>query len=195
VSTWHSEQVTLKPGGFGMHVVQMGRILAWAVLLGACAGASSAQSGEPSLQPVDGPGVLKHVRESKARFVLVNVWATWCGPCREEFPELLQFARAHQKEGLELMLVSADFVEESAEAVAFLKSQGVTWPSWIQSGAEHAFVEALHPAWSGALPATFLFDRGTQVGFWQGRIRLEELEQALAYRRKTSEHSPQERSK
>src|SRR6266567_2193287 len=93
----------------------MGR--AWAAafaiaLLAGCArhgGSGRAAPGAGPLLAADAARVLGAVREPGARAVLVNVWATWCQPCREEFPELMRVARENRPRGLRLLFVSDDF--------------------------------------------------------------------------------------
>lgn len=118
----------------------------------------------PAPQPATGPEVLEAVRTAQKPVVVVNVWATWCIPCREEFPDLLKLRRAYRDRGVEVLFVSGDFAGERDQAAAFLTEQGVDFPTYIKSGDDMAFIDTLDPKWSGALPATFVFDR-------RGRLR------------------------
>lgn len=113
-----------------------------------------------------------------ARATLLNVWASWCGPCREEFPALL--AVAHRHPDVRLVLVSADFPEQRAEAEKFLASHGVRDTTYLKSGADQEFIDGLDQAWTGALPATLVFDAsGRIVDFWQGAADSTRFEAAL----------------
>src|SRR5436190_20066048 len=75
--------------------------------------------------PATADRVLQAVREPGAKAVLVNVWGTWCAPCRAEFPGLMQVARELRPEGLRVVLVSADFDESLPKAREFLAEHGV----------------------------------------------------------------------
>ena len=101
--------------------------------------------------------------------VVVNVWATWCLPCRKEFPDLLRAAGDYRASGVRLVLVSADFDDNTQAAREFLARHGVDFPSYLKTGTDMEFIDSLSPRWSGALPATFVFDRaGTLRDFWEG---------------------------
>ncbi len=111
------------------------------------------------------------VRGTRAPVVLVNVWATWCAPCVEEFPGLLKTERKFRGRGVKVFLVSADFEANLPAVHSFLKAQGVDFPSYIKQGPDTEFVNALSPRWSGALPATFVFDsKGILRDFHEGRL-------------------------
>src|SRR2546423_2167943 len=73
------------------------------------ASAVAAPADTAVLLPIDAAGLLARVSGAGARATLVNVWATWCPPCREEFPAMVAVARRHRAEGLRLLLVSGDF--------------------------------------------------------------------------------------
>ncbi len=136
---------------------------------------------EPTLLPASAAQVLEAVRAPGARAVLVNVWATWCQPCVEEFPDLVRLHRAYQDRGLRLVLVSADFEEQREPVIAFLKRQGVSFPSYLKDQKDEAFIDGLDPRWSGALPASFVFDdRGAVVQFWEGKQSYAALEAKVA---------------
>ncbi len=124
----------------------------------------------PAPAPAGADAILAEVRRPGAGAVLVNVWATWCVPCREEFPDLLHVARELAPKGLRLVLVSVDFPGAEAETTSFLTSQGVDFPTYLRTGKDEAFVDGLEPQWSGAIPATFLYDaKGKLVQFWEGK--------------------------
>jgi thiol-disulfide isomerase/thioredoxin len=142
----------------------------------------------PKIVPAKLETVLDAIRKPGARAVLVNVWATWCEPCREEMPDLVRAYRAHKAEGLRLVLVSSDDPDNRAEAEKFLASQGVDVDSFLKLGDDMAFINGLEPRWSGALPASFIFDgRGRAVAFWPRQITHHELDTRLteALKRRT----------
>lgn len=124
----------------------------------------------PIPSPIKAQGVLEEVKKAGGAAVLVNVWASWCSPCREEFPDLLHAARELAPRGLRLILVSVDFPGDEADATKFLTSQGVDFPSFIRVGKDEAFVNDLERQWSGSIPATFLYDaKGKLVRYWEGK--------------------------
>ena len=126
--------------------------------LPATAASDTSSPREIAITPITGPKLLELVRASKARAVLVNVWATWCIPCREEFPEILRLRADYRSRGLEVILVSGDFDDTLVEARKFLAEQGVDFATYVKSGGDMEFINTLDPDWSGALPATFVFD-------------------------------------
>jgi thiol-disulfide isomerase/thioredoxin len=131
----------------------------------------------PAAAPADtaGPPIVRASAERMlalaaapgADATVLNVWASWCGPCREEFPAMLAVMREHPR--ARLLLVSADFDAQVGDARRFLSQQGVTDTTYLKQGGDQAFIDALAPEWSGALPATVVFDsRGRRVAFWEG---------------------------
>ena len=112
------------------------------------------------------------IRAPGASAVLVNVWATWCDPCREEMPEIARFYKENQAKGLRLVLVSADVGEEGArDAAAFLKSQGIEIASFLKSGDDMVFINTLDKNWAGNLPSSWLYDgQGHVVERWTGTV-------------------------
>jgi thiol-disulfide isomerase/thioredoxin len=136
---------------------------------GRARGAGRAGVHAPPIVPVSAAAILERAARPGARATLVNVWATWCGPCREEFPALLEVARARAGDGLRLMLVSADFEDQEPAVREFLAARAVTDTAFLKTGDDMAFINALSPKWSGALPATFIYDGGGRlVAFWEG---------------------------
>jgi len=142
-----------------------------AVLLLAAASAAAAPGPTaPAPTPAAAAGVLDEVKRPGASVVMVNVWATWCAPCREEFPDLLHVARELAPKGLRLLLVSVDFPGTESGTQDFLTSQGVDFPTFLRTGKDEAFVDELEPQWSGAIPVTLLYDaNGKLMKFWEGK--------------------------
>jgi thiol-disulfide isomerase/thioredoxin len=130
----------------------------------ACASPCAAQSAGAAATPAavavvraSAPEILAAVRSSGAAVVVVNMWATWCIPCREEFPDLLELRDRWAERGLQLVLVSGDFEATLPQVERFLAERGVA-RTYLKKGDDTQFIDAFDPEWSGALPATFIFD-------------------------------------
>ena len=135
--------------------------------------------------------ILAEVRAARAPAVLINVWATWCDPCREEMPDLLRFYRAHRGAGLRLVLLAADD-DDARDAIDKLLADaaakaGLTAPLdatvYLKRDDDMTLIDGLDPRWGGALPATFLFDReGRRVQSWLAPVTYDELERTVVPR-------------
>jgi thiol-disulfide isomerase/thioredoxin len=110
---------------------------------------------------VDAAGVKQLVSTSRGRVMVLNFWATWCAPCREEFPDLLKLRKTMAPRGLDLYFISIDDPRDTVSTLrAFLRRQGVDFPTYIKKkGNDEGFINAIDPEWSGALPATFIYAR------------------------------------
>jgi len=164
----------------------MSRPIAWMLAAAGIALASSAPAGGaarrqgPVIRPATPRQILAAVRAPGARAVVLNVWATWCVPCREEFPDVMRVVSAYRGRGLRPVLVSADFDDQVPAARRFLREHGVDFPSYLKSGDDMEFINALSPRWSGALPATFVYDAGGRLEYFhEGRVPPLELERAV----------------
>ncbi len=106
------------------------------------------------------------MRSLRGKVVLVNMWATWCVPCRQEFPELVQLYDQDRSKGLAILAISNDDIQNLDDVKEFVKERHVTFPTFIvdPQGA-NALREAIYPHWTGNIPTSFIFDR-------QGKLRL-----------------------
>ena len=142
-------------------------------------GVSEPYGYEPTVLPIGAAAIRERVR-SRGHVTLVNLWATWCPPCRSEMPALLRVARAHHADGVRLMLVSVDFDDQIGAVRRFLASQSVADTTYLKQGDDMSFINALHPEWSGALPATLVYDRnGRLTDFWEGAANEDRFEHAV----------------
>src|SRR6476660_1704531 len=76
------------------------------------------------------PAIVAAVKAPGAQAVLVNVWATWCEPCREEMPDLVRFYRDHRADGLRLVRISADDDDQRGEVARVLAGLGFDGPAF-----------------------------------------------------------------
>jgi thiol-disulfide isomerase/thioredoxin len=130
---------------------------AFCCLLFSCAGL---RGGSKLVRPIDENGIQRLVKQEVGKVVLLNFWATWCEPCKEEFPDLVKIAREFQPRGLQVIFVSIDEPEEiDGKVLPFLKAQGVASRTYIKrTKDDEAFINAIDEKWSGAIPATFIYD-------------------------------------
>jgi thiol-disulfide isomerase/thioredoxin len=119
---------------------------------------------------------------SKAKPLLVNFWATWCDPCRDEFPDLVKIDAAYKKRGIDFALVSGDDVSEIKAGVPkFLREMKAGMPAYLLNVPDMSLaINAVDMTWHGDLPATFIYDREGKMVFKHfGRIDPKEVRAAL----------------
>ena len=143
---------------------------------GAISGDASRIAGE-----LDAAGLRQTIASQKGRVVLLNFWATWCVPCREEFPELSKLQTRHRTAGLELIGVSTDFAKQRPEVEKFLARQRPSFTNyWKKSGGDEAFINAVDRSWGGELPFSVLYDRaGKKVRVYSGSLPLAAAEKEI----------------
>ncbi len=152
---------------------------------GAVVTTGPAVAASAMVQEVDAAGVKKLLTRGEgatARPLLLNVWATWCGPCREEFPDLVKLDEDYRPRGLDFYTLSVDDVAEIKTAVpAFLQQMRARMPAYLLNAPEPMeAINHIDTAWGGEVPATFLFDRHGQLVFkHSGRIKPDELRAAI----------------
>jgi thiol-disulfide isomerase/thioredoxin len=132
------------------------------------------------LLPVAPDSIAEIVRASGGKATLVNVWASWCEPCRMEFPNVIRLARTYKDRGLRVIFISADLSADLPAARQFLADEGVGWTTYYKRGNDAEFMNALEPRWTGAIPGSFLYDEnGHLKDFWEGAMNYEGFEQRV----------------
>ena len=136
---------------------------------------------EVSVEPVDPRGVRALLANDSGKLRLVNVWATWCGPCVVEFPELVAINRMYRNRKFEQISISADSPTKAADVLAFLKKQQASFKNFQFSATDkYALIEAVDPQWPGSIPYTLLIEPGGKIIFRKlGEIDPLELKKAI----------------
>jgi thiol-disulfide isomerase/thioredoxin len=117
-------------------------------------------------------------KNREGKILLINIWATWCVPCKEEFPDLIKFADKYGKQ-IELIGISIDFPDDAeSKIIPFLNKLNPNFINYVNVENDvEKFINNLNPDWSGAIPATFFYDlNGKQFLFHEGKMSFEEIE-------------------
>lgn len=139
-------------------------------------------ANEPvKLDTIDAAGIVNLVKNKTDKLRLINLWATWCGPCVAEFPDLVTLMHLYRDRGLELVTISADDPARKDKALSFLKSKQASGLNYLYTGDDkYKMIEAVDPKWDGALPYTMLVDPDGKVVYrHQGAIDIEELKKVI----------------
>lgn len=132
--------------------------------------------------PIDNAGLKQLIKERTGRILLVNIWATWCAPCVEEFPDLVRLSKAYAGGDVDIVAISADYPDEiDAKIVPFLKKQNVPFRVFVAKfDHQEDFINAVNQSWNGALPATLIYDaQGKQRLFHIGQLTYEQFKDSI----------------
>jgi thiol-disulfide isomerase/thioredoxin len=131
-------------------------------------------SGRPvTLKPLDLNATEELIRNQKSgKLRLVNIWATWCGPCVQEMPEFITIDRMYRERDFEFITVSLDNPDKQDKVLDRLKKLEASNLNFIFTGSDkYAFMEKIDPNWQGALPYTLLVEPGGKIVYGkQGTI-------------------------
>ncbi len=135
-----------------------------------------------NLDEIDTEGVKKLVRnEDSDKLRLINVWATWCGPCIIEYPDFLEIYRMYGARDFEFISISADKLDKKERALKFLKEKHSGVKNYIFKDEDiYKLIEAIDPKWNGALPYTLLVEpNGKVIYSTQGSIESLKLKKII----------------
>jgi len=118
-----------------------------------------------TLEDIDINGIKELVKNSSSgKLRLVNIWATWCGPCVTEFPDLVIIDRMYRGRKFEFITISADKAAKKQDVLTFLKQHEASNKNYIFNKDDvYQMIEAIDPQWQGGLPYTMVIEPGGNI--------------------------------
>jgi peroxiredoxin len=134
-----------------------------------------------ALEPIDNDAVANLARNDTKKLLVVNLWATWCGPCVAELPELVTMNRMYRGRPFRLVTISMDDPAKREEALRVLRENHVSATNFILNTSDRdKFAEALDREWPGPVPYTLVIAPGGKVLYRKtGQLDPLELKRAI----------------
>ena len=137
-----------------------------------------------TVEPIDAAGIAKLARNPTDRLRVINLWATWCVPCVQEFPAMVSISRRLESRAFDLITVSVDDPKDGDRVLKFLESRNAAVPIGARAAVARegrttnnyhytgtstdALAQALDPKWPGGYPYTVVISPGGKVIWRQG---------------------------
>jgi thiol-disulfide isomerase/thioredoxin len=130
---------------------------------------------------IDAQGFQKILEQNRGKALLVNFWATWCEPCRDEYPMLNELAKQYAPQGLQVVGVSMDDDGDLILMRRFLARYKPIFRNYRKTaGAEAEFRQSVLAGWTGSMPVSVFYAKdGRQVAHFIGEKGREQYEEAI----------------
>lgn len=126
----------------------------------------------PNLTLTDVLGVSRSIADYRGQVLLVNLWATWCPPCKEEMPTLEAFYKKYKDEGFTVVAINDG--DPTGDILQFVKDYDLTFPVWL----DPTYIATEQAFKSLNLPTSYVIDRNGIVRLqWVGGISRKMLDQ------------------
>ena len=117
-----------------------------------------------SMETISVTDIRNLIQNDSDNLRLVNIWATWCGPCVIEFPELITIDRMYRGRDFEFISVSADNPSRKDNVLKFLEKHEASNKNYLYNDTDkYALIEAVDKDWQGALPHSLLIAPGGEI--------------------------------
>lgn len=134
----------------------MTRMAVFVAIVFACCGTAPRAEEAIDVKIVKLDGLKKAIADQKGKIVVVDFWATFCIPCKEEFPNLVKLHGDHAKSGVSCISVAVDDPEDKDAALRFLKKVKATFPNYLLDEAPELYQKELNFA---SVPTVLVFGR------------------------------------
>jgi thiol-disulfide isomerase/thioredoxin len=152
--------------------------LAFSILLIATAALTAADKKPSDLTLHDLSGKKVQLRDYRGKIVVLNFWATWCVPCREEMPMLVDAQKTWEAKGVTFIAISLDDAKTRQNIAAFIEKYKVEFPVW--AGASTDELDKLRMG-NGVPDTAFLDESGIVIARVLGQIGRPELDERLTW--------------
>lgn len=145
-------------------------------------GAAKPRKPATVVAPIDTDALKGLLTQARQGPLLVNFWATFCDPCRDEFPDLVKIDKEFRPRSLEFVTVSLDAIEDIKTSVPkFLDSMKATMPAYLLNASDpEPAINLVDRNWRGDLPATYLYNEKGEIVYKHiGRVNTAELREAI----------------
>jgi thiol-disulfide isomerase/thioredoxin len=134
-----------------------------------------------SLEAIDNEGIRRIMKNESKKLRLVNVWATWCGPCVNEFSELVTINRMYRHRDVEVITISSDSPDVKDKVLSLLKEKQASFNNYqFNVDNNDQLIDAVDKEWPGAIPYTLLITpEGKIIHRQMGEIDPLELRKAI----------------
>ena len=113
---------------------------------------------------IDANGVREMMKNNSGKLRLVNIWATWCGPCVIEMPELVNINRMYRGRAFEMVTISGDMPGKKDDVLKFLKDKQVSCTNYLFNSEDRTeLADALDKDWEGGIPYTVIVKPGGEI--------------------------------
>ncbi|MEB2779547.1 redoxin domain-containing protein [Algoriphagus sp. C2-6-M1] len=136
---------------------------------------------EVAIEKLSPDGLADLLKNDTDELLLVNFWATWCGPCIIEYPEFVTIQRMYGERDFQFVSISMDSPDQAEKALKFLKGKASALPNYIMdTDDKYEVIDVVGKEWDGSLPITLLIEPGGEIAYRvPGTIDANELKREI----------------
>ena len=124
-----------------------------------------------TINNIDEPGIQELVKNKTNKLLLINIWATWCGPCMIEFPEFVKINRMYRGRDFEFVSICLDDTSKKTKALKFLSDKHAANRNYLfDLDKKYQLIELIDPKWQGGLPYTLIVEPGGNIVYAKQNI-------------------------